>query len=78
MARNARDAVLKYEIEVASGRLEELRLFVPKDVANKFRQVAKKLRMTPQALLEEMVEIYKSTYISTQLHNRNDSRISNT
>ena len=78
MARNARDAVLKYEIEVASGRLEELRLFVPKDVANKFRQVAKKLRMTPQALLEEMVEIYKSTYISTQLHNINDSRISNT
>ena len=78
MARNARDAVLKYEIEVASGRLEELRLFVPKDVANKFRQVAKKLRMTPQALLEEMVEIYKSTSISTQLHNRNDSRISNT
>ena len=61
MERNARDAVLKYEIDVASGRLEELRLFVPKDVANKFRQVAKKLRMTPQALLEEMVEIYKST-----------------
>ena len=60
MERNARDAVLKYEIDVASGRLEELRLFVPKDVANKFRQVAKKLRMTPQALLEEMVEIYKS------------------
>ena len=60
MARNAQDAVLKYEIDVASGRLEELRLFVPKDVANKFRQVAKKLRMTPQALLEEMVEIYKS------------------
>jgi len=59
--RNAQDAVLKYEIDVASGRLEELRLFVPKDVANKFRQVAKKLRMTPQALLEEMVEIYKST-----------------
>jgi len=58
--RNAEDAVLKYEIDVASGRLEELRLFVPKDVANKFRQVAKKLRMTPQALLEEMVEIYKS------------------
>ena len=61
MARNAQDAVLKYESDVASGRLEELRLFVPKDVANKFRQVAKKLRMTPQALLEEMVEIYKST-----------------
>lgn len=61
MERNAPDAVLKYEIDVASGRLEELRLFVPKDVANKFRQVAKKLRMTPQALLEEMVEIYKST-----------------
>jgi hypothetical protein len=61
MARSARDAVLKYEGDVASGRLEELRLFVPKDVANKFRQVAKKLRMTPQALLEEMVEIYKST-----------------
>jgi hypothetical protein len=61
MERNAQDAVLKYEIDVASGRLEELRLFVPKDVANKFRQVAKKLRMTPQALLEEMVEIYKST-----------------
>jgi hypothetical protein len=61
MARNAQDAVLKYESNVASGRLEELRLFVPKDVANKFRQVAKKLRMTPQALLEEMVEIYKST-----------------
>ena len=61
MERNAHDAVLKYEIDVASGRLEELRLFVPKDVANKFRQVAKKLRMTPQALLEEMVEIYKST-----------------
>jgi hypothetical protein len=47
MERNAQDAVLKYEIDVASGRLEELRLFVPKDVANKFRQVAKKLRMTP-------------------------------
>jgi len=61
MERNAQDAVLKYESDVASGRLEELRLFVPKDVANKFRQVAKKLRMTPQALLEEMVEIYKST-----------------
>ena len=61
MARNAQDAVLKYESNVASGRLEELRLFVPKDVANKFRQVAKKLSMTPQALLEEMVEIYKST-----------------
>jgi len=61
MERNAQNAVLKYEIDVASGRLEELRLFVPKDVANKFRQVAKKLRMTPQALLEEMVEIYKST-----------------
>ena len=61
MARNAQDAVLKYESNVASGRLEELRLFVPKDVANKFRQVAIKLRMTPQALLEEMVEIYKST-----------------
>ena len=61
MERNAQDAVLKYEIDAASGRLEELRLFVPKDVANKFRQVAKKLRMTPQALLEEMVEIYKST-----------------
>lgn len=61
MERNARDAALKYEIDVASGRLEELRLFVPKDVANKFRQVAKKLSMTPQALLEEMVEIYKST-----------------
>ena len=61
MERNAQDAVLKYEIDVPSGRLEELRLFVPKDVANKFRQVAKKLRMTPQALLEEMVEIYKST-----------------
>jgi hypothetical protein len=61
MARSARDAVLKYEGDVASGRLEELRLFVPKDVANKFRQVAIKLRMTPQALLEEMVEIYKST-----------------
>ena len=61
MERNTQDAVLKYEIDVASGRLEELRLFVPKDVANKFRQVAKKLRMTPQALLEEMVEIYKST-----------------
>ena len=61
MERNAQDAVLKYEIDVASGRLEELRLFVPKDVTNKFRQVAKKLRMTPQALLEEMVEIYKST-----------------
>ena len=61
MERNAQDAVLKYEIDVASGRLEELRLFVPKDVANKFRQVAKMLRMTPQALLEEMVEIYKST-----------------
>ena len=61
MERNTQDAVLKYEIDVASERLEELRLFVPKDVANKFRQVAKKLRMTPQALLEEMVEIYKST-----------------
>ena len=61
MERNAQDAVLKYESDVASGRLEELRLFVPKDVANKFRQVAIKLRMTPQALLEEMVEIYKST-----------------
>ena len=61
MARNSQDAVLKYESDVDSGRLEELRLFVPKDVANKFRQVAKKLRMTPQALLEEMVEIYKST-----------------
>ena len=61
MPRNAQNAVLKYESDVASGRLEELRLFVPKDVANKFRQVAKKLRMTPQALLEEMVEIYKST-----------------
>jgi len=61
MARNAQDAVLKYESDVDSGRLEELRLFVPKDVANKFRQVAKKLKMTPQALLEEMVEIYKST-----------------
>jgi len=61
MERNAQDAALKYKSDIASGRLEELRLFVPKDVANKFRQVAKKLRMTPQALLEEMVEIYKST-----------------
>ena len=61
MERNAQDAALKYKSDIASGRLEELRLFVPKDVANKFRQVAKKLSMTPQALLEEMVEIYKST-----------------
>ena len=61
MKNNAQDAVLKFESDVASGRLEELRLFVPKDVANKFRHVAKKLRMTPHALLEEMVEIYKST-----------------
>jgi len=48
MERNAQDAALKYKSDIASGRLEELRLFVPKDVANKFRQVAKKLRMTPQ------------------------------
>jgi hypothetical protein len=59
MTKNTQDAVLKYESDVASGRLEELRLFVPKDVANKFRQAAKKFRMTPQELLEEMVEIYK-------------------
>jgi len=61
MGRITQDAALKYDSNVASGRLEELRLFVPKDVANEFRQVAKKLKMAPQALLEEMVEIYKST-----------------
>jgi predicted PilT family ATPase len=59
--KNAQDAVPKYENDVASGKLEGLRLFVPKDVANKFRQVAKKSRMTPHELLEEMVEIYKRT-----------------
>lgn len=61
MAKNAQDAVLKYESDVASGELEELCLFVPKDIVSKFWQVAKRLRMTPQALLDEMVEIYKNT-----------------
>ena len=58
MVKNAQDEVSKYESGVASGRLEELRLFVPKNVANRFRQVAKKSKMTTCALLEEMVEGY--------------------
>ena len=60
MKKHAQNAVLGYENNVASGKLEELHLIIPKDVANKFRHVAKKLRMTPNALLEEMVEIYRS------------------
>jgi hypothetical protein len=60
MARNSQNAVLKFDSS-SSKKSEELHLIVPKDVAKDFRQVAKKLRMTPTALFEEMVEIYKTT-----------------
>jgi len=61
MAENAQDAVLKHERDAHSGRLAVLHLFVPEEVANIFRQVAKKLIMSPQVLLEEMVELNKRT-----------------
>ena len=58
MARKLKDEIAKYESEVKAGRLVEIRLFVPKDVADMFRRVAKKSKMTTQALLTEMVDIY--------------------
>jgi hypothetical protein len=61
MARNSQNVVLKFEGDDVSGKLDELQLVVPKDVAKDFRQVAKKLKMTPSTLFEEMVEIYKTT-----------------
>ena len=61
MAGTAQNAVLNYDRGAVPGKLEELHLTVPKGVANDFRQVAKRLRMKPNALFEEMVEIYKTT-----------------
>jgi len=61
MASDSKNVVLKFTSDEVSGKLDELHLVIPKDVANDFRQVAKKLRMTPSGLFEEMVEIYKTT-----------------
>jgi hypothetical protein len=41
-----------------SGKLEELRLVVPVDVANKFRQVAKLTKLSTADLFAEMVEAH--------------------
>lgn len=58
MARKSKDDISHYEREVAAGKLVEIRLFIPKEVADTFRQVAKKSKMTTQALLTEMVDTY--------------------
>jgi len=61
MSRNSMNVVLKFERDGVTGKFDELQLVIPKNVAKDFRQVAKKLEMTPSTLFEEMVEIYKTT-----------------
>ena len=58
MKKNSNNASSQYISGISSGRLEEIHLIVPKDVANRFRQVAKKSKMTTQELFEEMVETH--------------------
>ena len=66
MKKNVQEELSKYKSRVASGELEELRFFVSKGVGDRFRQAAKKYKLTTHALLEEMVEIY--------MHNRPGDR----
>jgi len=58
MKTKAQKEALTYESGIASGKLEELHLIVPKGVANKFRHLANKLGMTTHALFEEMVDTH--------------------
>ena len=48
----------KYKDELDSANQEKVQLFVPKDVASKFRQMAKASQMTTAALFTEMVEAH--------------------
>jgi len=46
------------EWRITSGKVVELRLFVPKEVKSKLEKLAKKSRMSIPALLEEMVDTH--------------------
>lgn len=47
-----------FEARVRARQFEDLQLVVPKAVADQFRQVAKKSKITTSALFEEMVATY--------------------
>ena len=49
-----------------SGKLEELRLVIPVEVANKFRQVAKLSKLSTADLFVEMVEAHAHGSIPTR------------
>ncbi len=53
------------ENKKSSQKMEELRLVVPVEVANKFRQVAKLSRLSTSDLFAEMVEAHAHGSIAT-------------
>ena len=58
MNKNDQQEASRYKVGIASGKLETLNLVVPKGVGDRFRQIAKKSKMTTTALFEEMVDAY--------------------
>lgn len=49
-----------FEARVRARKFEDLHLVVPKAVANQFRQITKKSKISPSALFEEMVATYEN------------------